>query len=236
MNECRVPFSVPKDVATSAAAIYEGSNPMSSILLVTSSPRADASVSTRVATQLAERLAASQPGTKIARRDLVSAPLPHIDGDFLGGLFSPEDQRSVPQQKLVDASDQAVEELLAADTVVIGAGMINFSIPSALKSWFDYVARAGKTFRYSEAGPEGMVKGKRVYVILASKGIYTAGSPAAPMDHARPYLKTMLGFLGMTDVEFIDIEGIGLGLEPDEDILGRAEIRLDRAADPALAA
>jgi FMN-dependent NADH-azoreductase len=129
-----------------------------------------------------------------------------------------------------------VEELLAADTIVIGAGMINFSIPSALKSWFDYVARAGKTFRYSEAGPEGMVKGKRVYVILASKGIYTNGGPAAPMDHARPYLKTMLGFLGMTDIEFIDIEGVGLGLEPDQDILGRAESRINVAAELALAA
>jgi FMN-dependent NADH-azoreductase len=212
------------------------SNTMSSILLVTSSPRAGASISTRTATKLAERLAASRPGTKITRRDLVTAPLPHIDGDFLGGLFSPGGERSAVQQTLVDASDQAVEELLAADTVVIGAGMINFSIPSALKSWFDYVARAGKTFRYSETGPEGLVKGKRVYVILASKGIYTNGGPAASMDHARPYLKTMLGFLGMTDVEFIDIEGVGLGLESDEDIIGRAETRIDRAADPAWAA
>ncbi|MBB5703044.1 FMN-dependent NADH-azoreductase [Ochrobactrum daejeonense] len=209
---------------------------MSSILLVTSSPRAGTSISTRTATKLAERLAALRPGTKIAHRDLVNAPLPHIDGDFLGGLFSPQDERSAVQQTLADFSDQAVEELLAADTVVIGAGMINFSIPSALKSWFDYVARAGKTFRYSESGPEGLVKGKRVYVILASKGIYTNGGPAAPMDHARPYLKTMLGFLGMTDVEFIDIEGVGLGLEPDEDIIGRAENRLDLLTDPALAA
>lgn len=206
---------------------------MTSILLVTSSPRAAASISTRLATNLAERLAASRPAAKIAHRDLVTAPLPHVDGDFLGGLFSPQDERSTVQQALIDASDQAVEELLAADTVVIGAGMINFSIPTVLKSWFDHVARAGKTFRYSESGPEGLVKGKRVYVILASKGIYTNGGPAAPMDHARPYLKTMLGFLGMTDVEFIDIEGVGLGLEPDEDILRRAEIRIDRAADPA---
>lgn len=206
---------------------------MTSILLVTSSPRAAASISTRLATNLAERLAASRPAAKIAHRDLVTAPLPHVDGDFLGGLLSPQDERSTVQQTLIDASDQAVEELLAADTVVIGAGMINFSIPTVLKSWFDHVARAGKTFRYSESGPEGLVKGKRVYVILASKGIYTNGGPAAPMDHARPYLKTMLGFLGMTDVEFIDIEGVGLGLEPDEDILRRAEIRIDRAADPA---
>jgi FMN-dependent NADH-azoreductase len=209
---------------------------MSSILLVTSSPRADASISTRLATKLAEQLAALQPETKIAHRDLVTAPLPHVGGDFLGGIFSPEDQRNVAQQTLVDVSDQAVEELLAADTIVIGAGMINFSIPSALKSWFDYVARAGKTFRYSETGPEGLVKGRSVYVVLASKGIYTKGGPAAPMDHARPYLKTMLGFLGMTDVEFIDVEGVGLGLEPDEDILGRAENRINVAAEPALAA
>ena len=194
---------------------------MSSILVVTSSPRAGASISTRLATNLAERLAASRPGAKIAYRDLVEAPLPHVDGDFLGGLFSSPDERSAVQQTLIDASDQAVEELLAADTV---------------KSWFDYVARAGKTFRYSESGPEGLVKGKKVYVVFASKGIYTNGGPAAPMDHARPYLKTILGFLGMTDVEFIDVEGVGLGLEPDEDILERVEMRLDRAAAPALAA
>lgn len=208
---------------------------MSSILLVTSSPRSGASISTRLATKLAERLAASRPRTKITRRDLVTAPLPHIDGEFLGGLFSPGGERSAAQQTLIDVSDQAVEELLAADTIVIGAGMINFSIPSALKSWFDYVARAGKTFRYAETGPEGLVKGRSVYVVLASKGVYTKGGPIAPMDHARPYLKTMLGFLGMDDVEFIDVEGVGLGLEPDEDILDRAENRLDLLTDRALA-
>src|SRR5690606_35769195 len=102
--------------AISAAVIFEGRNPMTSILLVTSSPRAAASISTRLATNLAERLAASRPAAKIAHRDLVTAPLPHVDGDFLGGLLSPQDERSTVQQTLIDASDQAVEELLAADT------------------------------------------------------------------------------------------------------------------------
>jgi FMN-dependent NADH-azoreductase len=131
-------------------------------------------------------------------------------------------EKLTPEQvQILAASDRATAELLAADTVVIAAGFINFSIPSTLKSWIDHVTRSQKTFRYGPQGPEGLATGKKVYVVIASTGTYTSG-PAVGMDHARPYLKSMLGFLGMTDVEFVNAEGVGLGVETDEQIIARA--------------
>jgi FMN-dependent NADH-azoreductase len=195
---------------------------MSKILLVTSSPRGETSYSTRVAKELAENLRAKAPGATIVHRDLAADPLPHIGSQFAMAVKAPADSLTEEQAKLLAGSDAATNELLGADAVVIAAGLINFAIPSTLKSWFDHVTRAHKTFRYTAEGPEGLAKGKKVYVVIASTGIYTNGSPAAPLDNARPYLKTILGFMGMTDVEFVNIEGVGLGLEPDEEILQRA--------------
>jgi FMN-dependent NADH-azoreductase len=195
---------------------------MSSILLVTSSPRGEASYSTRVASQLAANLQSRRPAGTFVHRDLAAAPLPHIGSQFATAVKAPGDSLTEEQANLLAASDAATDELLAADTIVIAAGLINFTIPSTLKSWFDHVARAHKTFRYTAEGPEGLAKGKKVYVVIASTGIYTNGGPAAALDNARPYLKTILGFMGMTDVEFINVEGVGLGLEPDEEILQRA--------------
>lgn len=208
---------------------------MSKILLVTSSPRGEASYSTRVARELAENLQAKVPRATIVHRDLAADPLPHIGAQFATAVKAPAASLTEEQAKLLAGSDAATDELLAADAVVIAAGLINFTIPSTLKAWFDHVARAHKTFRYSAEGPEGLVKGKKVYVVIASTGIYTNGSPAAPLDNARPYLKTILGFMGMTDVEFLDIEGVGLGVEPDEEILQRA-LRAARGAQLATAA
>lgn len=195
---------------------------MSSILLVTSSPRGDASVSTRAASAIAEALARRTADARIVHRDLAAHPLPHIDQDFAVAVKAPADQLTADQAALLASSDEATDEFLNADAVVLASGMINFSIASTLKSWIDHVARAHKTFRYTAEGPEGLAGGKKVYVVIASAGTYTNGAAAAPMDFARPYLKSMLGFFGVTDVEFIDLEGVGLGIEPDEDILARA--------------
>lgn len=208
---------------------------MTSILLITSSPRGEASFSTRVATEIAAGLRARSPGATLVHRDLGTDPLPHIDTDFAAAVKAPAETLTETQRRVLAASDAATAELLEADSIVIAGGLINFSIPSTLKSWLDHVARAHKTFRYGENGPEGLAKGKKVYVVIASAGIYTRG-PAQPMDHARPYLKTVLGFMGMTDVEFIDVEGVGLGIEPDEDIVARALGRAGEATGFALAA
>ncbi|HZD26516.1 MAG TPA: FMN-dependent NADH-azoreductase [Alphaproteobacteria bacterium] len=202
---------------------------MSNILLVTSSPRGQASHSSRLAGELAESLQRSRPGSRVVRRDLAAQPLPHIDGHFAGGIGTPEAERSEAQQRAVAASDAAVDELLAADTLVIAAGIINFGVPSTLKAWLDNVARAGRTFRYGEAGPEGLAGGRKAYLVVASGGVYSEG-PAAPLDHAVPYLKTILGFIGITDVEVIRIEGVALGPEAEQAALTRAADALSALA------
>ncbi|PSH64085.1 MULTISPECIES: FMN-dependent NADH-azoreductase [Phyllobacterium] len=205
---------------------------MSSILLVTSSPRGAASHSTRVATELAQKLQAKTPGAKIVTRDLANNPLPHIDADYTSGIYTPAESRSAQQQSVVGVSDAIVDELFAADAVVIATGLINFNISSTLKSWIDHIARAGKTFSYGADGPKGLVTGKKVYVVIASGGVYSSG-PAASFDHATPYLKATLGFLGMTDVEVVRIEGVAMGPEAEAKAISSA---LDYTSDLALAA
>lgn len=204
---------------------------MSSILLLTSSPRAD-SLSTKIATDFAEKLRAQNPGKTIVHRDLVASPLPHIDDLFTAAIRKPADSRTTEEAKAVETSDKLVEELLAADTLVIGTGLINFSIYSSLKAWIDNIARAGSTFKYTESGPVGLATGKKAYIVLASGGVYSQG-PAAPLNHAVPYLKSVLGFIGITEVETIYIEGLAYGPEAAEKAIAAARVR---AGELALAA
>lgn len=205
---------------------------MSSILLITSSPRAEASHSTRIATELAKSLAAAKPGSEINPRDLAAHPLPHIDAVFTSGITTPKEQRTPEQARAVAVSDGVVDEVLAADSIVIAAGFINFSIPSTLKSWLDHLTRAGRTFRYNAHGPEGLVTGRKVYLVVAYGGVYSEGS-ATQFDHAVPYLKTILSFMGMTDVEVIRVEGLAMGADVEQVALSRAR---ELVSDHALAA
>ncbi|MGV1794177.1 FMN-dependent NADH-azoreductase [Rhizobium lusitanum] len=204
---------------------------MSSILLLTSSPRAD-SLSTKIATELAEKIKANNPGKTLVHRDLAADNLPHIDGPFTAAIRTPADARTPEQQELVKVSDALVDELLAADTLVIGTGLINFNIYSSLKTWIDNIARAGRTFTYTETGPKGLASGKKAYIVLASGGVYSEG-PAAPLNHAVPYLKSVLAFIGITDVETVYIEGVAFGPEAAEKAIGAAQAR---ASELALAA
>ncbi|MGY5801167.1 FMN-dependent NADH-azoreductase [Rhizobium hainanense] len=204
---------------------------MSSILLLTSSPRPD-SLSTKIATELAEKIKTNNPGKTLVHRDLAADNLPHIDGPFTAAIRTPADARTPEQQELVKVSDALVDELLAADTVVIGTGLINFNIYSSLKTWIDNIARAGRTFTYTETGPKGLVTGKKAYIVLASGGVYSEG-PAAPLNHAVPYLKSVLAFIGITDVETVYIEGVAFGPEAAEKAIGAAQAR---ASELALAA
>ena len=201
---------------------------MSSILLLTSSPRAE-SLSTTIAADLATKLQAQRAGTVVVRRDLAAKPLPHIDDLFTAAIRKPADQRTAQEAEAVKTSDELVDELLAADTIVIGTGLINFNIYSSLKTWIDNVARAGRTFQYTESGPVGLATGKKVYVVLASGGVYSQG-PAAGMNHAVPYLKSVLGFLGITDVETIYVEGLAFGPEAAEKAIGAAKARAEEIA------
>ncbi|AZO22297.1 MULTISPECIES: FMN-dependent NADH-azoreductase [unclassified Mesorhizobium] len=210
-----------------------------SILLVTSSPRGAASHSTRVATDLAQKLVAADPSNTLVVRDLVANPLPHIDPDYATGIYTPAEARTPRQAEVVGVSDAVLDELFAADTVILATGFINFNISSTLKSWVDHVARSGKTFAYGENGPKGLVTGKKVYIVLASGGIYSEGA-AVQMDHAIPYLRSVLAFLGMTDVEVVRVEGVGMGADAVTAALARATAKVDaiaaRAGDAVAAA
>ncbi|NKL00777.1 FMN-dependent NADH-azoreductase [Rhizobium leguminosarum bv. viciae] len=201
---------------------------MSSILLLTSSPRAD-SLSTPIAVDLAEKLKSQNAGSVVVRRDLAASPLPHIDDLFTGAISKPAEARTAEEAAAVKTSDELVNELLAADTIVISTGLINFNIYSSLKTWIDNVARAGLTFKYTESGPVGLATGKKVYVVLASGGVYSQG-PAAALNHAVPYLKSVLGFLGISDIETIYVEGLAFGPEAAEKAIGAAKSRVQEIA------
>jgi FMN-dependent NADH-azoreductase len=186
---------------------------MSNILFLTSSSRGSASYSNQIALALVQKLRDAEPRAEVTVRDLAKAPLPHIDEDFVAAIRGADGPRTDVQRAIAAQSDALVDELIAADTVVIAAPMINFSIPSTLKTWIDYVARAGRTFSYSENGPKGLVTGKRVYLVVARGGVY---SDKQQFDFQVPYLRHVLGFLGMTDVEVIDVEGIAFGPQAAE--------------------
>jgi len=174
---------------------------MCNILYVSSSPRGGASYSNRVAARVIDELRQANPQSTLTVRELAREPLPHIDADFVAATRNAAGPSTDKQRAILAKSDALVDELLAADIVVIAAPMINFSVSTTLKSWFDHVARAGRTFSYSETGPKGLVTGKRVIVVSASGGIYSGENAA--FDFQVPWLRNMLGFLGMTDVEVI---------------------------------
>ncbi len=205
---------------------------MSSILLVTSSPRGGESLSSKIATEFVDKLVAQHPGSDVVHRDLGLEPIPHLDTVSTSAIRKPAEARSAEEAVAAAYSDKLVAELMAADTVVIATGLINFNIYSTLKSWIDNVARAGMTFRYTAEGPQGLATGKKVYVVLAAAGIYSEG-PAAAMNHAVPYLKTVLAFLGMTDVEVVYVEGTAFGPEAADKAIAAAR---ERTAQLALAA
>ncbi len=187
---------------------------MSRILLITSSPRID-SYSTRVARSLADRLTASTPESTLIVRDLAREPLPHIDATFATARNLPPEQRTPTQQAALQLSDQLLQELFAADRIIIAAGMINFGIPSNLKSYIDYVIRPGITFKYEEQGPRGLLKDKKVYLVLARGGVYSQG-PMQQFNFQDPYLRASLGFIGLEDIEVITVEGVAFGPEAAE--------------------
>ena len=179
------------------------------ILNIISSPRKGESYSTKLGNAVVEKLQAANPGSTLKVHDLTNKPFPHLEEAHLQSFFTPAESRTPEQQEAVRHSDEAIAEIMAADVLVIDAPLYNFGIPSVLKAWVDHIARAGTTFRYTATGPEGLVKGKKVYVAMASGGIYSEG-PSAGYDFVAPYLKAVLGFLGMTDVAVFRVEGLAI--------------------------
>jgi len=203
------------------------------ILHITSSPRGEASYSNRVAARVIAEVKGRAGGATVTTRDLAREPLPHIDDDFVAATKSAAGPQTDAQRAQLAVSDKLVDELLGADMVVIAAPMINFTIPSNLKTWIDYVARAGRTFSYSEKGPQGLVTGKQVILVVARGGVY---SDRPAYDFQVPYLKNVLAFLGMTDVEVIEVEGTAFGPEVAEKAVAAATAKLSAQCDRRAAA
>lgn len=192
------------------------------ILNVISSPRGTDSYSIKLGDAIVEKLQAANPGSNVTVRDLATNPFPHLEEAKLKSLFTPAPDRTPEQQAAAKHSDDAIAEIQAADVIVIGAPLYNFGIPSTLKAWVDHIARAGITFKYVDNAPMGLVTGKKVYVAMASGGVYSEG-PAAGYDFVAPYLKAVLGFLGMTDVTVYRVEGTAMP--------GQQEIALQKGLD-----
>ena len=192
------------------------------ILQINASARSAGANSTRLADSISARLLAKHPGATLEIRDLASQPHPVLDEAALGALFTPAEQRTAEQAARVALDDALIAQVQAVDAIVLGVPMYNFGVPVQLKTWIDAIARAGVTFRYTEQGPEGLLKGKKVYVALARGGLYRD----TPADSQVPYLKSVLGFLGMTDVEFIYAEGLALGADSASQAFADAETQL----------
>lgn len=189
------------------------------IFQLNTSARSVGANSTAVADLITARLLQKTPEPVLQLRDMASDPHPILDEPALNALFTPANQRSEAQHARMAQDDALISAVQNSDIVVLGVPMYNFGIPVQLKSWFDAIAKAGVTFRYTENGPIGLLSGKKVYVALARGGIYRD----TPNDTQVPYLKMMLGFLGMTDVHYIYAEGFAMGPEAAAQAMQDAE-------------
>jgi FMN-dependent NADH-azoreductase len=185
---------------------------MAKVLYINSSVRSSGSLSRQLSGEFIAKWKAAQPSDTIVERDLAAQPVPHLSEEMMGAFFTPAEQRNAQAAATVKVSDALVDDLLAADVLVIGTPMYNFGISSGLKAWIDHVVRAGRTFQYGANGPEGLATNKKVYVFVASGGVYSEG-PAVGYDFVSTYLRTILGFIGITDVTFIRAEGVAMGEE-----------------------
>jgi FMN-dependent NADH-azoreductase len=199
---------------------------MANVLYINSSVRSAGSLSRQLSSEFIAKWKAANPADTVVERDLATNPVPHLTEQMMGAFFTPAEQRNAEQAHIVKVSDTLVDELFAADVIVIGAPMYNFSVPSSLKAWIDHVARAGRTFQYGANGPEGLLKGKKVYVFTASGGVYSEGVAAA-YDHLTTFLRTVLGFLGLTDVQFIRAEGVAMGEQAVADTVAKGRKSID---------
>ena len=199
---------------------------MSNVLIIESSARQQGSFSRQLTQQFISQWQAAHPTDQVTVRDLALHPVPHLDANLLGGWMKPEAQRNADEQSSLQRSNELTDELLAADVLMLAAPMYNFAIPSTLKAWLDHVLRAGVTFKYTETGPQGLLTGKKAYVLTARGGLY-AGSTS---DHQEPYLRQVLAFVGIHDVTFIHAEGMNLGGDFQEKGLNQAKASLSAIA------
>jgi FMN-dependent NADH-azoreductase len=204
---------------------------MKNILVIQSSAGGSHSYSRKVSNHVLDGLQARYPGANVVVRDLVDNPPPHIGSDFIAGTHSQSSDLTEEQRSAIALSDSLIAELEGADLVVLSVPMYNFSIPSTLKAWIDHIVRMGRTFSYSEAGPAPLLKGKQAILVLSSGGVYSSG-PYKTMDFEEPYLRGILGFIGISDVQVVRVEGVSRGPEATEKAtaaaIQQAELVLER--------
>ncbi len=199
---------------------------MTTILHIDSSLFSENGASSTLARQFVDTLRKRDPATRVHHRDLGRDPVPHLDATRLTAISTAADQRTPEQQAVADQADTLIEELQAADLLVLGVPMYNFSVPTQLKAWLDHVARAGTTFRYTENGPEGLLKGRRA-VIFTSRGGVHQGSET---DTMTSFLRTILGFIGIEDVKIVYAEGLNMGDAQRDTSLAGATAELEQLA------
>ena len=200
---------------------------MTTLLQINASINNGNGQSSQLAKQFVAAFQKRNPEARLVVRDVAAAePVPHLDGERFGAFITPADQRSSAQQAVVAYSDTLINELKQADLIVLGLPMYNFGVPSQLKAYFDHIARAGVTFKYTDKGPVGLLTGKKVVVFAARGGVY-AGTP---MDTQTSYVRDFLRFIGMTEVEFIYAEGLALGPQSREANLAKAAVEIERLA------
>lgn len=200
---------------------------MKKILHIISSPRGAASLSIKLGNAIIEKLQAAYPGSTVTESNLVDKQFPHLEEAHLTSFFTPAESRTAESQAAVKHSDDAIKEIQDADVIVIGAPVYNFNIHSALKAWIDHIVRAGVTFKYDASGPEGLITGKKVYIAISAGAVYTEG-PMQALDYIPPYLKSILGFIGLTDITFVRVEGASIpGVQDTAMEKGIASIQID---------
>jgi FMN-dependent NADH-azoreductase len=192
------------------------------LLHVDSSILGQGSVSRTLSGEIVAALRTTYPAIEVVYRDLATDPVGHLTGAHLAALqgVSPADPAI---ERDISAGQAALDEFLAADIVVVGAPVYNFAVPSQLKAWIDRLAVAGKTFRYTEKGPEGLAGSKRLIVASSRGGVFGPGSPAASLDHQETYLRALFGFLGVKDISFVRAEGVAMGPKAREDVVAAAK-------------
>jgi len=182
---------------------------MAKILHIITSPRGEQSNSIKLGDAIIDRLREKDPGAKVVIKNLATNPLPHLEESHLNAFGNHTENHTEADKVAISHSNQAISELMDADIIVIGAPMYNFTLASTLKSWIDHIARAGLTFKYTAHGPEGLVLGKKVYLAVATGGVYSTGDYQA-VDFLSPYLKFFLAFIGIDDVTIIRAEGFAV--------------------------
>jgi FMN-dependent NADH-azoreductase len=201
---------------------------MKQILIIEVSPRGKASASRSVTDTLVARLSGLYPSAKLVRRDLAHEQLPHLDGTTLQAISTKDPAEGAALREAARQSDLLTDELLKSDLLVIATPMWNFGIPSALKAWIDLVVRPGKTFRYADGGVDGLAKGKKAILVVASGGVFTEG-PWAAWDFVEPYLRQILRFIGIVDVQTVRAEGMNLP-QLAADVVPKANKAVERLA------